>query len=386
MSTADVVVIGAGITGLSTGYRLAKAGASVIVVDKGRAACEASSRATGFLSLRGESPEESPLAQAAEHLWDTLDEELGYPTEWKQMGRLWAGCTEREWRELQADHEIFQTSGIRFDLIDATQCRRLVPPLTDKVLGGIYTPRSGHGNPQRTSQAFAWAMRDHGGELRELTPVTGIRTSGDRVTGVDTTRGPIHAGAVVCCAGPQTALFGSMVGINIPVAQARMEAMITTPIPPVFDVAMMANGLAIRQTRRGNLHLNGGPHEWIDVDLTGTPEKPGTPLVRNIARRAVELFPTLAHVQVLRSWAGIVDVTPDQMTIIEKPDTPRGLILTATAGHGFGMAPSMGVALSELALHGSTTMPIGPLGLARFGNLPGDWRARRGWQAGGYNT
>src|SRR5262245_56104538 len=96
MTTADVVIIGAGIIGLSSGYWLAKAGAKVIIVEKGRAGFEASSRATGFLSLRGEQPLESPLAVEAEWLWHTLDKELESPTEWRPGGRLWAAVTQDE--------------------------------------------------------------------------------------------------------------------------------------------------------------------------------------------------------------------------------------------------------------------------------------------------
>lgn len=386
ISSTDVVVIGAGITGLSTGYRLAKAGARVIVLDKGRAGYEASSRATGFISLRGETPEESPLAQAAERLWDTLADELGHPTEWMQKGRLWAALGERQWRDLRNDLPAFRTTGIDFRLIDAEACRSLVPALAPGVLGGIHTTRSGHANPQRTTQAFASAMRRLGGELRELTAVTGLSIEGGKVTGVETRAGPIHAGAVVSCAGPQTALIARMAGASVPIAVMRVEAMVTAPVPPLLQVAMIGNGISVRQTLRGNIHFSGGPHEWTDVALEGEPAKPGTPLVRSIARRLVELLPSLAHVPVLRSWAGIVDVTPDQMTIIERLEEPAGLIIAATSGHGFGMAPSMGVALAELALEGRTSMPVTRLGLDRFGNLPADWRERRGWQAGGYNT
>lgn len=386
MSVADVVVIGAGITGLSTGYRLAKAGAKVIVLDKGRVAYEASSRATGYLSLRGEQPDECPLALEAERRWDTLADELGYPTEWTQRGRLWVGATPHQWQTLQDDHKQFTRTGIAFELVDAARCRELVPSLAPSVLGGIYTSRSGHANPQRTSQAFAWAMQRHGGELRELTPVLGIRTEAGAVTGVDTPGGPIHAGAVVSCAGPQTGRIAEMVGARFPVAPVRLEAMVTTPIPPLFEVAMIANGISVRQTRRGNLHLNGGPHEWIDVETTGEPAKPNTPVVRSIARRLYELMPTLGHLQILRCWAGVVELTPDQMCLIERLETPSGMVIATTSGHGFGMAPSLGIALAELALEGHTSMPVGALGLARFGNLPADWRQRRGWQAGGYNT
>src|SRR4249920_2569311 len=101
MERADAVIIGAGIIGLSAGYWLAKTGAKVVVLDKGRVAWEASGRATGFLSLRGESPLEVPLANMAEKLWATLDEELGYPTEWKPGGRLWVALEEDRWTELK---------------------------------------------------------------------------------------------------------------------------------------------------------------------------------------------------------------------------------------------------------------------------------------------
>ena len=118
MDRADVVIIGAGITGLSAGYWMAKAGAKVIVLDKGRVAWEASSRATGYLSLRGEQPLESPLALEAERLWGTLDDELGYPTEWTPKGRLWAACNEAEMRELEVSFEHFSRTTIPFRMID----------------------------------------------------------------------------------------------------------------------------------------------------------------------------------------------------------------------------------------------------------------------------
>lgn len=386
MDKADVVIIGAGITGLAAGYWLARAGAKVIVLDKGRTAGEASSRATGFLSLRGEQPLESPLAAEAEKLWDTLDDELGYPTEWKQKGRLWVASTEAEWAEMKVTFQQFAQTDIPFRLVDGQEAREIVPCLNADVVGGIHTPRSGHGNPQRTSQAFAWALRDRGGEIREFTPATGFEMAGGRITGVVTPAGTIAAGCVVNCAGPQIAMIGRLAGIDIPVATVRLEAMVTAPLPPLFDVALVANGLSLRQTRRGNIHFNGGPHEWIDVELTTEPAKPSTPVVRNIARRLAELFPGLRDAHVLRSWAGIVEVTPDQVCIIERLSAPDNMIIATSSGHGFGMAPSIGKAICDLALDGHTSMPIAPLGLERFATLAPDWKERRSWQPGQYNT
>src|SRR5438093_146973 len=121
MENADIVIIGAGITGLSAGYWLTKAGVKVVILDKGRTAWEASSRATGYLSLRGEQPLEAPLAARAEQLWHNLDEELGYPTEWTPHGRMWAAYDEEEYRELLLTFQHFSRTDIPFHLIDGKE-------------------------------------------------------------------------------------------------------------------------------------------------------------------------------------------------------------------------------------------------------------------------
>jgi sarcosine oxidase subunit beta len=386
MQGYDVIVVGAGILGLATAYNARKRGASVVVLDKGATAYEASSRATGYLSLRGETPEESPLAQVAERLWDGLDEELGYPTEWTQKGRIWAAVTEREFAELQELYRSFERTDIGFAFLDGQGLRAMIPSLTEACLGGIYTPRAGHANPQRTSQAFAWAFTDLGGEIREHTPVLGILTEGGRVRGVRTPQGEIHGARVALCAAAHNTLLLEPFGILFPLAPVRLEALVTTPMPPLFDQCFIGNGLAIRQTRRGHLHMNGGPYEWVDLDLVKESPKPTTPVVRNILRRAVETFPVLKNTQCLRTWAGIIDLAPDQMTTIHLFDRPVGLLTAAASGHGFGMAPAVGVAMADLALDGATDLPIAQLSLDRFRHITPDWRERRRWHAGQYNT
>jgi len=384
MPRADAVIIGAGIIGLSAAYWLAKSGASVIVLDKGRVAWEASGRATGFLSLRGEQPLEAPLAASADKLCLTLDEQLGYPTEWMPGGRLWVALEENGWRELKDLCPPWNAAGITVQLIDGAAARAIAPCLSDQVIGGLHTDRGGHAHPQRATHAFAWALRDLGGEIRENSPATGITLSGGKVSAVETPAGAIATPVVINCAGPQTGLIAAMIGVDVPMAPARLEAMVTVPLPRLFDVAMVGHGLSLRQTRRGNIHFNGGPHEWIDVDLTSEPAKPNTPIIRNIARRLAELFPSLARTPVLRSWAGVIDVTPDQTCIIER--LPEGMIIAAASGHGFGLAPAIGQAIAGLAREGESPIPIAGLGLSRFARLDRGWRQKRRWTAGAYNT
>jgi sarcosine oxidase subunit beta len=385
-NSADVVIIGAGVLGLSSGWWLARQGSKVIVLEKGQAGYEASSRATGYHSMRGENPPEIPLASVANQLWMTLDRDLGYPTEWLPGGRLWITLDQHELDDLGTACRHWQASGLPVRMIEAAEARKMAPCLSEHILGGMHTTRGGHANPQRTTQAFAWALQDHGGLILENTPALEILTTNGRISGVRTPGGTISAAHVVCCAGPQTAVLARQVGIEVPIATARLEGMVTTPLPPQFTVAMVGHGLSMRQTRRGNLHFNGGPHEWVDVDLTSQPAKPNTPVIRGCARRLAEAFPSLASTPLLRSWAGIVEVTPDHATIIEKADSPQGFIVVSGSGHGIGLSPAIGKVVSELVRDDKSSIPIQGLGLDRFARLEPNWKTARQWTAGSYNT
>ncbi|ACC73939.1 FAD-binding oxidoreductase [Paraburkholderia phymatum] len=385
MNTADVVVVGAGVLGLSTAYWLAKTGSKVVVLDKGRTAWEASGRASGYLSLRGETPIEARLAAVAEKLWHSLDDELGYVTEWCSEGRLWAAFP-YEWEAMQETYKSFSKTDFPFRLIDGDEARSLLPYLSDSVVGAIHTTHGGHANPQRTAQAFAWACMDRGVVIRENAPVLSIRTSGGKIVGVVTPDGEIATPIVVNCAGPGAGKIAEMIGAEVPVAAARLEAMVTAPLPPMFKFAMIGNGVSVRQTHRGNLHFNGGPHEWIDVDLTSEPVKPTTPIIRNAARRVAELLPSAKNIPLLRCWGGVIDLTPDHSIVIDRVPGPDGMFVSVASGHGFGLAPAIGKALAELTLTGDSTIPIRELGLSRFANLPKDWRKQFNWEAGNYNT
>ena len=386
MDSADVVIIGGGVTGLSTGYWLTKDGLDVVVVEKGIVGWEASGRNGGISSRRGDEPPVIPLAQEACRLWRTMDDELGYPTEWVGGGGLSLAMTEERREYLVEACARWNSLDIQCRWVDSREIRELAPCVSEDVRGGVYTPTAGHANPQRTAQAFAWAIRDRGGRIYQQTTVTGIQVSNDKVIAVGTSRGPISTETVVSCAGPQTAHIGRMVGVEIPVAPARVEIIATVPLPPLFEAYIGGHGLYGRQTRRGNLIFGGGPHEWTDVAPTGPPNKPNTPLIRNIARRLAELMPSIADQPVLRSWAGVVEQAPDYYPIIDRLQSPVGFIVATASAHGFGLCPASGKAIAELVTQGTSSVPIEGLTLGRFDGLETAWRENRDWVAGAYNT
>ena len=291
----------------------------------------------------------------------------------------WGG---RGWDEMVKYHQAVNRMGWRTEILDAKAVKEMAPLINPNLAGGIYDPDGGHANPQRTVQAYAWAIQDHGGRIHQRTEATGFKFSGGKVTAVQTTRGLIAAAFVVCATGPQTSVMAEMAGAFVPVAPGRVEIIVTAPLPPMYQGAIEGHGLYGRQTRRGNLAYGGGGQEWVDVDDTKTPEKPNTPLIRHIGRRVMELFSGADDVPIIRSWSCVVEVTPDGKPIIDVLDDPGNMLFATASSDGFGLSPVHGEVISELVMHGETTLPIDGYRLSRFANLPVSWREDWGWTPG----
>ena len=167
----------------------------------------------------------------------------------------------------------------------------------------------------------------------------------------------------------------------MPVAAARAEMIVTEPAPRLPLGGVDGNGLYGRQTLRGNLAFGGGPHEWIDVG-EASPARPTSPLTRNLSRRLAELLPRAAHLNVIRSWAGVIENTPDGRPIIDRMRDPENLVVATMSSVGFGLSPASGHAIRDLVMDGECSFAdIGKLALSRFADLAPDWREQRGWQA-----
>ena len=371
---ASVVIVGGGVTGLSAGWWLARAGVDVVVLDKGIVGWEASGRNGG-----GATHVYSPLGLEEQRLWPRMDELLGYPTEYAPQ-RIKVALSEDQLALYRMNAEIAAERGFSSEQLDPKQLRELVPIVGDTAIGGLYLHFGGHANPQRTVQAYAWALQDLGGRIRQHTTVTGFRTDGGRVTTVETDRGPFGTDALVIAAGPQTGLLAGMLGVSLPLALARVEMICTEPLPLMAVGGVDGNGLYGRQTRRGNLVYGGGPHEWIEVAGMAAHDQPATPLLRNLSRRLAELFPGAAHLRLIRSWAGIVENTPDGLPVIDRLSDPANVVIATMSSVGFGLSPASGKAISELVLHRHCRFAdLTALRLARFADVPPDWRARLGW-------
>ena len=165
MNQAEIVVIGGGVSGLSSAYFLAKAGKDVVVVEKGMVGGEASGRNGGMISERTDEPALIPLAVESVRLWATLEDELGYPTEFIHQGRIQVAVSEEEMGDIFTERDHALRHGISVEQLDPSEISELIPGISGRTLGGLFFANGGHANPQRAVQAFAWAFQDRGGRL-----------------------------------------------------------------------------------------------------------------------------------------------------------------------------------------------------------------------------
>ena len=371
-----IAVIGGGVTGLSAAWWLARAGHAVTVFERFIVGWEASGRNGG-----GATHYQSPLFREEQRLWPLMDELLGYPTEYRRR-RIVINLTPEDETRYRAMASLTRAMGFESEELDVKQLRELAPLATEHALSAQYFHFGGHANPQRTVQAYAWALQDHGGRILQHTDVHGFTTRNGRVTEILAGADKHGCDAVVVAAGPQTASLLAQLGVALPLAAARAEMIVTEALPLMPVGGVDGNGLYGRQTLRGNLAYGGGPHEWLDDEAYLQPARPTTPLLRNLSARLATLFPRAAHARVLRSWAGMVENTPDGRPVIDRLSAPDNVTVATLSSVGFGLSPATGRAVAELVTTGACSFTdIAKLGIGRFAGLPADWRAARGWQA-----
>ena len=374
MSGSEVVIVGGGVTGLSAGWWLARSGVKVTVLDKFIVGWEASGRNGG-----GASHYASPLFDEEQRMWPQMDELLGYPTEHRKE-RIIIAMTERQWEQYRFVAERHHRLNHPVELLDTRQVLEAVPLASEKCFGGVHYKFGGHANPQRSTQAYAWALQDLGGTIVQHCPVTGFETAGGKVTSVKTAKATYGCDAVVVAAGPQIPQLMAQLGIDVPLAAARAEMIITEPAPMMPIGGVDGHKLYGRQTMRGNLAYGGGPHEWLDVDADGPAARPSTPLARNLARRLAELLPKAAHLNVIRSWAGVIENSPDGRPIVDRLTSPDNVVVASLSSVGFGLSPASGHAIRDLVIDGRCSFAdIDIFKLSRFDGLEADWREKRGW-------
>ncbi len=371
----DVVIVGGGISGTAAAYELARSGAAVTLVEMGALASMASGWTLAGVRQSGRHPAELPLARAAVRRWQGLAEELGADLEYRQNGNLRLARDPAEVAMIATMVEEQRALGLDIALLpDSPAVRAVAPVIAESVLAASFCPGDGHANPIAAVTAFAAAAARHGAEIRTETAVTAISQVGGRVTGVETTNGPIAADVVVLAAGVYTGRLCQGLGVPFPLAIGHVSVVQTVPLPPLLDqvLGVAGAGFAGRQEVSGRLRVTGGIQPWQgpqdrhDAALV----QPEAAAVATTLRRGIAVLPALAEARVAHVWGGLIDTTPDALPVIERTPEIDGLIIAAGfSGHGFCLGPITGEIIRDLASEGQTAHPIAPFPRARFAAL-----------------
>ena len=358
MTLPDIVIVGAGITGCSAAYRLAKAGARVTVIDSYGPAAMASGWTLAGVRQSGRDPAELPLARRAVALWPDLEAELGAPTDYRQNGNLRLARTPAEVetiRRLVADQRAL---GLDLTFLDdvAAICE-IAPAVSDEVLAASFCPTDGHADPVASVGAFVAAAERHGAVFRFGERVEAVEVADGRLQGLRTTAGRLPAGLCILAPGIGINALLQPLGLTVPLRIPMVTVIQSVPLPPLLaPVLGVANAdCAARQQVDGCLRVTSGAEAWhgeIGQTEDGRPKvEPTTASVKRTIDLVGALLPDFAEARVRRIWAGLLDLTPDALPVIDRVPGIDGLIVAAGfSGHGFGIGPATGEMICDLAL------------------------------------
>jgi sarcosine oxidase subunit beta len=364
---ADVVIIGAGVTGAALAYELAKRGIRDVVILERRFPCSgATGRCGGGIRQQFTTPHNIRLAMESVKRYETLSEELGVDIEFIQGGYLILAETEEE-REAQRKAVALQNElGLPSRLLSPEEALDVLPLLdASTITGATYCPTDGHANPFRVVEGFLAQARRMGVMVEKFTAVTGLVVEGGRIVRVHTSSGEISPGAVVNAAGAWSVEIARMAGVELPNVPVRHEIAITEPVEFFMDVMVISihNGIYFSQTKEGQI-----------IGGIGFPdEKPGYVIssslrfLRVYARELTRYVPALGQLAVLRQWAGLYDVTPDAQPVLgPTPGVENFIQANGYSGHGFMIAPAVAKHLADYIEKGIRSEILEKLSIERF--------------------
>jgi sarcosine oxidase subunit beta len=371
IETADVAIVGAGIMGVSTAYHLARLGAGRVMVLERDSVCSGSTAlASGGIRHQYANRLGVELTTHSIVTYERFEDEFGVDPNFRQHGYLILIGTDEGLAVARRSVSMQKSLGVDVELLDPAATRRLCPYLrTDDLLGATYSPRDGYADPYLATTAIAARARELGVVIRQQTEVRGFSRRGDRVTGVVTADRTVAAAAVVVATGAWSGVVGQLLDVDIPVVPHRRHKFMTAAFPSdeipgatpfIIDPS---TGISLRREGEGILLGIGRPEE--PTNFSTDVDKSLEPLA---VERAIHRAPALADARLMRGYAGLYEMTPDQTGIVSGVPGVDGLfVIAGFSGHGFMHGPIAGQLMAEIVTKGrATTMDASALHIDRF--------------------
>jgi sarcosine oxidase subunit beta len=367
----DAVIVGAGGHGLATAYYLAKEHkmSNIAVVEKGWLGGGNTGRNTTIIRSNYLQDASIAIYELSRALYEGLSRELNYNVMFSPRGLLMLCQTEHELRALKRTSHANRLAGLDCRMITAADAKRLVPLMNVEaecrypVLGAYYQPRGGTARHDAVAWGYARGADALGVDIIQNCEVTGIRRNGQRVAGVETSKGFIRTRKIAVVAAGHTSVIMQMAGVRMPIESVCLQALVSEPIKPVIDCVIMANTVHgyISQSDKGELVIGGGADPYNNYSQRGS-----FPALQHTVTALVETFPFISRLKALRLWGGIVDMTGDRSPIISLTDI-EGLYVNCGWGTGgFKSIPGSGFVFADTIANGRPHKIAEPFSLNRF--------------------
>jgi sarcosine oxidase subunit beta len=360
--TADIVVIGGGIVGVSATYFLAAQGRRVILVERKGIAAEASGANMGLIIHVTESPGILlEMVKKSSEFYSYLQEEKKVDLEYVQPGVFNPYFSEKE-RELGKELiEQQQHYGLPVNYVTTEEILSMEPALskTVDICGGAFCEIDGFLNPFKATIGIADAAKELGAVLMTHTEALGVGVERGRVNFIETNQGRIYTDHIINACGSWAPEIADFVDEKLPIVPVRGEMLVTEPVP--FFMKYHLLDVSGRQTKHGSV-LIGSCQDKVGYNKQNSPTR-----LKEIAQGALKRYPRLKGVRVVRCWANLRPLSPDEKPIVGKSQKIEGLIYAT--GHfsmGMGLGPATGKMVAELVDGAVPDLPIEELSLSRF--------------------
>ena len=367
----DVVIVGGGGHGLATAYYLAKVHGitNVAVLEKSYIGSGNTGRNTTIVRSNYERTANAHFYEFSLKLWEGLSVDLNYNTMFSPRGVVDVVQTEGGLEFARRRGNSMRLHGIDAELLDAEQVRELLPGLCRDnearypIRGGLLQPRAGNARHDAVAWGFARAADSLGVDIIQDCEVTGFVRDGNRITGVETSKGTIGAGRVGLAVAGSTGQVAGLAGLKLPIESHLLQAFVTEPVKPLIHTVATfeIEHFYISQSDRGSLVFGGRQDGYPSYKQRGN-----LPIVHEVLESAASLFPMLSRLRLVRHWGGLTDMTPDGSPIIGHSPID-GLFLNCGWGYtGFKATPGSGWMFAHALAQGEPHDINRPFTLERF--------------------
>jgi methylglutamate dehydrogenase subunit A len=369
--TYDVVIIGGGGHGLATAYYLAANHGirKVAVLERGYLGSGNVGRNTTIVRSNYQIDGNTQFFEHSLKLWEGLSHELNYNVMLSQRGQIVLAHGPSQLDVLARKGNIMRLNGIDAELLDRADVSRMLPFLDYSqasrfpIYGGLLQRRAGTARHDAVAWGYARGADRLGVDIIEQCEVTGFLRDGDRITGVETTRGRISAGRTAISVAGHTSQVAALAGIKLPIESHLLQAFVSEPIKPFLDhvVSFGAELFYISQSDKGGLVFGGHIDGFNCYSQRGQ-----FPKAQSVAECAVALIPSISRLKLLRHWAGIQDMTPDGSPFIGRTHLRDLYLNGGWCYQGFKATPATGWCLAHTIAHETEHPLIRHLSLDRF--------------------